>query len=63
MLIGSFIPLPGGTGGVEYGFINFFGNFLSGAILKTLMLLWRFFTYYFGMFIGAITFNIMERRK
>lgn len=63
MLIGSFVPLPGGTGGVEYGFINFFGNFLNGAILKTLMLLWRFFTYYFGMFIGAITFNIMERRK
>lgn len=63
MMIGSFVPLPGGTGGIEFGFLNFFGQYLSGPILTTLMLMWRFFTYYFGMFIGAITFNIMERRK
>lgn len=63
MMIGSFVPLPGGTGGIEFGFLNFFGQYLTGLILKTLMLLWRFFTYYFGMFIGAITFNIIERRK
>ena len=25
MLIGSFVPLPGGTGGIEYGFLKFFG--------------------------------------
>lgn len=63
MMMGSFVPLPGGTGGIEFGFIKFFGNFLNGAVLKTLMLLWRFLTYYFGMFLGAITFNLMERRR
>lgn len=63
MMIGSFVPLPGGTGGIEFGFLNFFGQYLKGAILKTLMLLWRFFTYYLGMILGAITFNFMERRK
>lgn len=63
MMIGSFVPLPGGTGGIEFGFLNFFGQYLKGPILKTLMLMWRFFTYYFGMFVGAITFNVMERRK
>lgn len=63
MMIGSFVPLPGGTGGIEFGFLNFFGQYLKGPILKTLMLMWRFFTYYFGMFVGVITFNVMERRK
>lgn len=63
MMMGSFVPLPGGTGGIEFGFIKFFGNFLNGAVLKTLMLMWRFLTYYFGMFLGAITFNFMERRR
>lgn len=58
MLIGSFVPIPGGTGGLEYGYIAFFGNFLNGATLKASMLIWRFFTYYFGMFAGAITLNM-----
>lgn len=57
MLIGSFVPIPGGTGGLEYGFLAFFGNFIKGPILKALMLLWRFITYYFGMIVGAIAFN------
>lgn len=63
MMIGSFVPLPGGIGGIEYGFINFFGQYLNGPILKVLMLLWRFFTYYFGMFLGILTLNFMKRRK
>lgn len=57
MLIGSFVPIPGGTGGLEYGFLQFFGNFLKGPVLSALMLLWRFITYYLGMIIGAITLN------
>ncbi len=58
MLIGSFVPIPGGTGGLEYGFIAFFGNFVGGSSLKATMLIWRFLTYYFGMIIGAIALNI-----
>ncbi|MBE6138137.1 MAG: flippase-like domain-containing protein [Firmicutes bacterium] len=61
MLIGSFIPLPGGTGGLEYSFMAFFGKFVSGAKLSLLMLLWRFMTYYFGMIVGAITLNFGRR--
>lgn len=63
MLIGAFVPIPGGTGGLEYSYIEFFGNFLHGGKLRASMLLWRFVTYYFGMFIGALTLNIKERRK
>jgi len=54
MLIGSFIPTPGASGGIEYGFITFFGTFLTGHKLTAVMLLWRFVTYYFGLFMGAI---------
>lgn len=62
MLIGSFIPTPGAAGGIEYSFIQFFSNFISGAHLNTVMLLWRFLTYYFGLIIGAIVLNFKGDR-
>ena len=63
MLIGSFVPIPGGTGGLEYGFIAFFGNFVVGSKLNAVMLLWRAITYYLGLIVGAIAFNIKEKLK
>lgn len=63
MLIGSFVPIPGGTGGLEYGFIAFYGNFIRGSILTSVMLIWRFITYYFGMIIGAIVLNFKKKVK
>ena len=63
MLIGSFIPIPGGTGGLEYGFINFFKNFIIGSKLNAIMLLWRFITYYFGMILGALILNFKKEVK
>lgn len=63
MIIGSFIPLPGGTGGLEYSFVVFFGNFISNGKLTVLMLLWRFITYYFGMIAGAIALNFSRRKE
>lgn len=63
MLIGSFVPIPGGTGGLEYGFVAFFGNFIVGSKLNAVMLLWRAITYYFGLIVGAIAFNIKERKR
>lgn len=63
MLIGSFVPIPGGTGGLEYGYVAFFGNFLTGSILKASMLMWRFITYYFGMILGAVILNLKGSRN
>ena len=63
MLMGSFVPIPGGTGGLEYGFIAFFGNFISGSKLQAIMLMWRFVTYYLGLFIGAIAINIKKKEN
>ena len=63
MLIGSFVPIPGGTGGLEYGFIAFYGNFIKGSKLNAIMLLWRFITYYFGIFLGAIVLNFRRKKR
>lgn len=60
MIIGSFVPIPGGSGGLEYGFIALYGNFISGTILSALMLTWRFITYYFCLILGAIAINIKK---
>ena len=61
MLIGSFVPIPGGTGGLEYGFIAFYTNFIKGNVVNAVMLVWRFITYYFGMIMGAIVLNTKRR--
>ena len=63
MLIGSFVPIPGGSGGLEYGFVAFYGNFITGSVLSAVMIVWRFVTYYFGMIIGAISFYIKKVKE
>lgn len=60
MLIGSFVPIPGGSGGLEYGFIAFYSSFIGGSKLTAIMLLWRFVTYYFGMIVGAVSLNMKK---
>lgn len=63
MLIGSFVPIPGGTGGLEYGFIMFFSTFNSSKVVTAVMLLWRFITYYFGMILGAFVLGLRKKGK
>lgn len=63
MLIGSFVPIPGGTGGLEYGFIAFYGNLIKGQKLNAIMLVWRFITYYFAMILGAILLGVRKKEK
>lgn len=60
LLIGSFVPIPGGTGGIEYGFLSFFGNYIVEPSLSALLIVWRFITYYLGIIVGAIMFNIYK---
>lgn len=61
-LIGSFVPIPGGSGGLEYAYIDFFKAFFKGGLLSASMLLWRIITYYVGIIIGGITL-ITYRKK
>lgn len=63
MMIGSFVPIPGGTGGIEYGFVYFVGYIIDETGLVTaIMLIWRLISYYFAMVIGAISL-IFYRKK
>ena len=63
MLIGSFVPIPGGTGGLEYGFVAFFSKYIVGSKVNAMMLVWRFITYYFGLILGSIVLNMKKECK
>ncbi len=53
MIVSSFIPTPGASGGIEYCFTVFFGAFVTGPVLSSIMITWRFITYYIGFIIGG----------
>jgi uncharacterized protein (TIRG00374 family) len=63
LLMGSFVPIPGASGGIEYGYLQFFGNFIKGPLLKASLLVWRTITYYLSMIVGGILFNIHTKTK
>lgn len=63
MLMGAFVPIPGGTGGLEYGYMKFFGELVKGPVLNASMLLWRGITYYLGLIVGAIALNIKVKKR
>ena len=59
-VIGAFVPIPGGSGGIEYSFLEFFGNFIKGSGLSAVLIVWRTITYYLAIIIGGITFNTFK---
>ena len=61
MIIGSFVPIPGATGGLEYGFVRFYKYLVSSKIALAVMLVWRFITYYLAMILGAIVMIFYQR--
>lgn len=60
LIIGNFVPIPGGSGGIEYGFLEFFGSFIPGSILSSGLIVWRFITYYLGIIVGGITLGFYK---
>lgn len=62
LIMGSFIPVPGASGGIEFGYLQFFGNFIKGPILKASLLIWRTISYYVPMIIGGVLFSISTKR-
>lgn len=58
----SFVPIPGASGGIEYGFIALFTTFVVGPKLNAGLLLWRFMTYYLPLLVGGIVFMFESRR-
>ena len=60
LIIGIFVPIPGGSGGIEWGFTQLFGKYLISSVLSALLILWRFVTYYACTIIGGILFSITK---
>lgn len=63
VMVISIFPIPGGSGGAEVSFQSLFSSFINVPTdLVLAMFIWRFLTYYFGMFAGMIAFNIRADR-
>lgn len=63
LIMGSFVPIPGASGGIEYGFLKFYGNFIPKITLSATLLIWRFITYYLGIILGALTFSFEKKEN
>ena len=50
----AYTPLPGASGAQEGVFALYFANIFPSGIRFMALLLWRFFTYYISLIIGAI---------
>ena len=62
-LVGAFVPIPGASGGIEYGFTRFFGNFIAKNKISAVLLIWRFITYYLAVALGGIIFSLEKKVK
>lgn len=61
-LCGSYIPLPGGTFGIEYSFMHYYAFIINDLYLSPALIIWRFLTYYLPMILGGVFYNIKKRR-
>lgn len=51
-MVSSFMPIPGGSGAAEGGFLVFFNSYFTEETLKPATLLWRIITYFFTILIS-----------
>lgn len=57
-ITGSFVPIPGGTVGIEFAFLCFYANFVPKELMPPALIMWRFITYYAPMVAGAFVYNL-----
>lgn len=49
-----FVPTPGALVAAESGYLLFFASLVPGTFIYLVMLVWRFFTYYLNLIVGAV---------
>ena len=59
----SYTPLPGASGAQEGGFLLYYRGMFTGGTLSVALLVWRFFTYYLFLLVGAGDALITAVRK
>ncbi|WP_352418112.1 lysylphosphatidylglycerol synthase transmembrane domain-containing protein [Proteiniborus sp.] len=62
VMITSFIPIPGASGGAEGSFYMFFSLFFGKSIIGIAVLIWRIITFYFNILFGGL-FTLLSRRE
>lgn len=64
LMISSFVPLPGASGGAEGSFYLFFGIFImQSSIIAVAVIVWRLITFYLPIFIGIFFCRIGNVKK
>ncbi len=58
----SYTPLPGASGAQEFGFSTYMKNIFPATEMFSALLLWRLFTYYMTLVVGAITTVVQTTR-
>ena len=61
-LFNTFMPLPGASGGSEASFVMLFG-FLGKTVASTAMLIWRVFSFYFGLVLSLGIVAVSKETK
>lgn len=56
MVMSSFVPIPGASGGMEFSFMQLFSYYVIDSKLGASLLMWRAVTYYLPMIFGSIVF-------
>ena len=62
-MINAFLPMPGSSGGTEATFVLMFGTIFTGTQAASIMLVWRFVTFYQVLIVGCIVFLYARTRK
>jgi len=62
LFLGQLIVLPGGGGGVELGFGAMLAPYLDPVTSASVLLLWRFCTFYWYLLAGAPVFALLSGR-
>ena len=60
LIIGNFVPIPGGSGGIEFGFLEFFKPFCPVGPLKSALIIWRSVTYFLGIILGGCALGFFK---
>ena len=58
-----FIPTPGATGGAEAAFFLMFEDSIDSNIIPISTSVWRFFTYYYFMFVSILLFQVLNGKS
>ena len=60
LLVGNFVPLPGGSGGIEASFGIIFKGLIKDSLVSPALIVWRTITYYLGVLVGGILLGFFK---